>query len=121
MRGAADGLDSSETHNRIVLSSAPPDKPIFPSGLHDTEYTEPLCPLKHTDSLPVATSHTRATPSTPAEARDLPSGLNATEIGVLTCPVRVAVDPFGMFFGRGNRYTGLVDELRRLLIHTPHR
>ena len=56
------------------------------SGEKATASTPSRCPLNVSTSSPVATSQSRTSPSHPAVARRLPSGLNARAVGRRECP-----------------------------------
>jgi hypothetical protein len=64
-------------HSRTVLSAEALARDL-PSGLQDTDRTEPVCPRSTARCWPVAAYHSRTVLS-PALARVLPSGLQDTE------------------------------------------
>src|SRR4051812_20828233 len=78
------------TSHSFTVWSLLAEASVLPSGLHATDHTSPVCPLRVANSLPVAAPHSFAVWSLPAEARVLPSGLHVTEFTAFVCPLRVA-------------------------------
>jgi hypothetical protein len=66
------------SHNLMVLSHAPDDASVRPSGAKATLNTESLCPLSVRTSRPLATSHNLMVWSDDPDASVRPSGAKAT-------------------------------------------
>src|SRR5262249_26084864 len=92
----------------LTLPSSPPAATALPSGLNvRSEYLRE-CPARSWTFPPLSTSHRTIVPSVLAEARSLPSGLNATDHTGAEWPSRVgagARGSEGLHPGRSQRRT----------------
>ena len=67
------------TSQTFTVQSELPEAKNFPSGLKETDHTEPSCPFKVATCCHLPTSHTLTVLSKLPEAKNFPSGLKVTE------------------------------------------